>query len=108
MISVAIRKAFNDICVCVLDFNMQRTYRQARIHQRICIEEETGPILIRGADCLPVSFLLLYSSSQAQVCVGRDWVLSDHSNSCCVLALALMRAHPQKGKHAATRLRSTP
>lgn len=76
---------------------MQRTYRQARIHQRIYIEEETGPILIRGADCLPVSFLLLYSSSQAQVCVGRDWVLSDDSNSCCVLALALMRAHPQKG-----------
>lgn len=58
---------------------------------------ETGPSLIRGADCLPVSFLLLYSSSQAQVCVGRDWVLSDDSNSCCVLALALMRAHPQKG-----------
>lgn len=45
------------------------------------------PGLSQGADCLPVSLILLRSSSQAQVCVGSGWVLSDDSNSRRVLAL---------------------
>ena len=53
------------------------------------------PGLSQGADCLPVSLLLLHSSSQAQVCVGSARVLSDDSNSCCVLALT----HTHKEKH---------
>lgn len=54
------------------------------------MQQEEGEMwqgLSQGVDCLPVSLLLLHSSSQAQVCVGSDWVLSDDSNSCCVPAL---------------------
>lgn len=62
------------------------------------------PCLSQGADCLPVSLLLLHSSSQAQVCVGSGWVLSDDSNSCCVLALS--HAHTHKKKYTTIHLRT--
>lgn len=58
------------------------------------------PGLSQGADCLPVSLLLLRSSSQAQVCVGSARVLSDDSNSCCVLALSHTKRNTQLYIHS--------
>lgn len=51
--------------------------------------------LSQEADCLPVSLFMLHSSSQAEVCVGSGMVLSDDSNSRCVLALSHASAHTQ-------------
>lgn len=52
--------------------------------------------LSQEADCLPVSLFMLHSSSQAQVCVGSGMVLSDDSNSRCVLAPSHASAHTHR------------
>lgn len=86
---------------------MQKTYRHAWIYSNVWVwpeyavrmrrrEGEMRPGRSQGADCLPVSLLLLRSSSQAQVCVGSGRVLSDDSKSCCVLALSLIHTHKEK------------
>lgn len=66
-----------------------------------------GTGLSQVADCLPVSFLLLHSSRQAQVCVGSDWVLSNDSNSCCVPALSHAHTHICKANRTTVHLRQT-
>lgn len=54
---------------------VQREKELGRTWEQVWREEPTASML---------SSLLFHSSSQAKVCVGRRWVLSDGSNSSCV------------------------
>lgn len=85
-----------------LDFNMLRTYRLTWMIPSVAWtyigrEEEMRLSGSQAADCLPVVHLLLHSSSQVQVCVGSERLLSDDSNSRCALAHFQTHIHVQKG-----------